>query len=117
LREASIESCALEFPQARRFHITEQLAQRPSVDLTKWVAEAILDYLTCKSALSPRMVTVLPREGLMSPLIGGVFLSTCRLIAVLLTPLAGGTVPQDPSPNPYHWRLDGDVIWSLLHAL
>jgi hypothetical protein len=89
--EEFIESWALEFPKASRFHLTVHLAQMPPEDPTELVAEAIRNYFTYKAELSRRMVTVLLREGRTSLLIGVTFLSTCLLVADLLTPLAGGT--------------------------
>lgn len=89
--EAFIESWALEYPQASRFHITVHLANMPSEDPTEVVAEAIRNYFTYKSELVRRTVTVLFREGRTSLLIGAAFLSSCLLVADLLTPLAGGT--------------------------
>ncbi|MGZ5033868.1 MAG: hypothetical protein ACXWAC_11780 [Usitatibacter sp.] len=89
--EEFIESWALEFPQASRFHITVHLTQMPPEDPTELVTEAIRNYFTYKAQLSRRMVVVLLREGRTSLLIGVAFLSTCLLAADLLTPLAEGT--------------------------
>lgn len=89
--EEFIESWALEFPQASRFHITVHLAQMPAEDPTALVTEAIRNYFTYKSGLSGRQVTVLLREGRVSLLIGLAFLSACLLAADLLTPFASGT--------------------------
>jgi hypothetical protein len=89
--EEFIESWALEYPQATRFHITVRLAKMPSEDPSELVAEAIRNYFTYKSALSRRMVSVLFREGRTSLLIGLAFLSACLLAADLLTPYAQGT--------------------------
>ena len=89
--EEFIESWALEYPQASRFHITVHLARMPPEDPTGLVAEAIRNYFTYRSEISRRMVTVLLREGRTSLLIGVAFLSTCLLVADLLTPLAQGT--------------------------
>jgi len=88
--EKFIESWALEFPQASRFHITIHLTQLPSEDPTELVTEAIHNYFTYKADLSRRMVTILLREGRTSLLIGIAFLSSCLLVADLLTLLAGG---------------------------
>jgi hypothetical protein len=89
--EAFIESWALEYPQASRFHITVHLAQMPPEDPTDLVAEAIRNYFTYKSEMSRRLVKVLLREGRTSLLIGMTFLSTCLIVADLLTPYAEGT--------------------------
>jgi hypothetical protein len=89
--EEFIESWALEYPQASHFHITVHLAQMPPEDPTALVTEAIQNYFTYKAGVSRRMVTVLLREGRTSLLIGLAFLSTCLLMADLLTPLASGT--------------------------
>ena len=85
--EEFIESWALEFSQASRFHITVHLAEMPP----ELVAEAIRNYFTYKADPSRRTVTVLLGEGRTSLLIGVAFLSTCLLVADLLTLLAGGT--------------------------
>jgi hypothetical protein len=89
--EEFIESWALEFPQASRFHITVHLARMPPEDPTELASEAIRNYFLYKSELSRRMVKVLLREGRTSLMIGIAFLSTCLLVADLLTPLATGT--------------------------
>ena len=89
--EGFIESRALEFPQASRFHITVHLVEMPPEEPTELVAEAIRNYFTYKADLSRRTVTVLLGEGRTSLLIGVAFLSTCLLVADLLTLLAGGT--------------------------
>lgn len=89
--EEFIESWALEYPQASRFHITVHLARMPEEDPTALVAEAIRNYFTYKSELSGRQVKVLLREGRISLMIGIAFLSTCLLAADLLTPFASGT--------------------------
>jgi len=89
--EEFIESWALEFLQASRFHITVHLAEMPPEDPTELAAEAIRYYFTYKADLSRRAVTVLLREGRTSLLIGVAFLSTCLLVADLVTLLAGGT--------------------------
>lgn len=89
--EEFIESWALEFPQASRFHITVHLARMPAEDPTELVAEAIRNFFAYKAELTRRTVTVLFREGRTSLVIGMAFLSTCLLVADLLTPYAGGT--------------------------
>ncbi len=89
--EEFIESWALEYPRARRFHITVHLARMPAEDPTALVAEAIRNYFTYKSELSGRQVKVLLLEGRISLAIGIAFLSTCLLAADLLTPYASGT--------------------------
>jgi len=82
--EEFIESWALEYPQATRFHITVCLAKMPPEDPSELAAEAIRNYFTYKSALSRRMVSVLFREGRTSLVIGLAFLSACLLAADLL---------------------------------
>ena len=89
--EEFIESWALEYPQASRFHITVHLERAPSEDPTALVSEAIRNFFTYKAELSGRQVKVLLREGRVSLMIGIAFLSTCLLAADLLTPFAGGT--------------------------
>jgi hypothetical protein len=89
--EEFIESWALEYPNARRFHITVHLAQCLPEDPTPLVAESIHNYFGYRAELSRRMVNVLLAEGRTSLLIGGAFLSSCLLLADVLTPLAGGT--------------------------
>jgi hypothetical protein len=89
--EDFIESWALESPQASRFHITVHLAQMPPDDPTELVTEAIHNYFTFKAEQSRRAVTILLREGRIILLIGVAFLSTCLVVADLLTPLAEGT--------------------------
>jgi hypothetical protein len=89
--EEFIESWALEYPQASHFHITVHLGQMPPEDPTDLVSEAIRNYFNYKAGVARRMVTILFREGRTSLLIGLAFLSTCLLLADLLTPLASGT--------------------------
>lgn len=89
--EEFIESWALEFPQASRFHITVHVGRMPEHDPTELVTEAIRNFFTYKAELSRRKVVVLLREGRMSLLIGAAFLSTCLLVADVLTPFAQGT--------------------------
>lgn len=89
--EEFIESWALEFPQASRFQLTVHLARMPAADPTDLVAEAIRNFYGYKAELARRAVKVLFREGRTSLVIGMAFLSTCLLVADLLTPYAGGT--------------------------
>jgi len=89
--EEFIESWALEFPRASRFHITVHVVQMPSEDPTELVTEAIRNFFSYKAEICGRMVTVLLREGRISLLIGIAFLSTCLLAADLLTLVSGGT--------------------------
>jgi hypothetical protein len=89
--EDFIESWALEAPQASRFHITVHLAQMPADDPTELVTEAIHNYFSFKAQQSRRAGAILLREGRVALLIGMAFLSTCLLVADLLTPLAEGT--------------------------
>ncbi len=89
--EQFIESWALEFPQASRFHITVHLARMPPEDPTALVTEAIRNYFDYKAGITRRLVKVLLLEGRVSLVIGIAFLSTCLVVADLLTPHASGT--------------------------
>jgi hypothetical protein len=89
--EEFIQSWALEYPKATRFHITVHLAQMPAEDPTELVSEAIRNFYTYKAELSRRTVKILLQEGRVSLLIGLAFLSTCLIVADLLTPFAEGT--------------------------
>jgi hypothetical protein len=89
--EQFIESWALEYPHASRFHITIHLANMPPEDPTALAAEAIHNYFDYKAGMTRRLVKVLLLEGRTSLLIGISFLSACLLVADLLTVYAGGT--------------------------
>ncbi len=86
-----IESWALESPQASRFHITAHLAEMPPEDPTGLVAEAIRNYFNYKAEPVPARGDGSAAGGANEPDDRSRFLSTCHIVADLLTLLAGGT--------------------------
>lgn len=90
--EQYIETEALEFPHARGYLVSVHLPDGPREDPDSVVAEAIRNYFDYRADLARRTITVLLQEGRISLLIGVAFLSSCLVVADLLSFAAGGTL-------------------------
>lgn len=89
--EHYIESWAMKYPPASRFHITLHLQQQPSqTEPERSIADAIHNYFRYKAELARRELRQLLRQGRTSLLIGLAFLAACLAAANAIVPGTNG---------------------------